>query len=246
MRLKEGQNEQATRQRLLEAAGEVFAAKGYRAATVREIIRRAGANIAAAHYHFGDKAALYAAAFRHARACTRGERPVEAAPGDRPARERLEGFVRAMFRRVLSTDRPAWAWQLMMREMAEPTGLGVLEEMVRDSIAQDFQVMAGIVREISGFAADDPRMRMCVASVIGQVLFYKHAQPIWRLLHPEQAYGQAEVEAIVRHVVQFSVGGMEAIGKTKIQNPKSKERSKAEIPDPKGGSGASLDAPHPA
>ena len=48
-----------TRQRLLEAAGQVFAEQGFRAATVRDICQRAGANIAAVNYHFGDKEALY-------------------------------------------------------------------------------------------------------------------------------------------------------------------------------------------
>ena len=54
-----------TRRQLLEAAGEVFAEAGYRDATVREICRRAGANIAAINYHFGDKEKLYAEVLRY-------------------------------------------------------------------------------------------------------------------------------------------------------------------------------------
>ena len=48
----------ATRLQLIEAAGEVFAEMGFQNATVREICRRAGANVAAVNYHFQSKEAL--------------------------------------------------------------------------------------------------------------------------------------------------------------------------------------------
>ena len=50
----------ATRDRLLMAAGEVFAEKGFDKATVREICQAANVqNIAAVNYYFGDKERLY-------------------------------------------------------------------------------------------------------------------------------------------------------------------------------------------
>src|SRR5882724_7570525 len=90
----------ATEQRLLESAGEVFAEKGFRAATIRDIIQRAGANIAAVNYHFGDKERLYAAVFRYARKCCEEQFPIGAAAGASP-RERLHAYVLSMVLRLL-------------------------------------------------------------------------------------------------------------------------------------------------
>jgi TetR/AcrR family transcriptional regulator, regulator of cefoperazone and chloramphenicol sensitivity len=53
-----------TEKRLLDAAGEVFAEFGYRAATVRQICEKAGANVAAVNYYFRDKEGLYLAVLR--------------------------------------------------------------------------------------------------------------------------------------------------------------------------------------
>ena len=50
-----------TRERLLEAAGEVFSERGYEKATVREIVKRAKTNLNAVNYHFRDKEQLYVA-----------------------------------------------------------------------------------------------------------------------------------------------------------------------------------------
>lgn len=48
----------STKERLREAAEVLFAARGYRGISVREITDRADANLAAVNYHFGSKAGL--------------------------------------------------------------------------------------------------------------------------------------------------------------------------------------------
>jgi len=66
-----------THDRLLDAAGAVFAEKGYHHATVAEICERAGANIAAVNYYFRSKDNLYVEAWREA-----FQRSVRAHPPD--------------------------------------------------------------------------------------------------------------------------------------------------------------------
>src|SRR6202795_1665253 len=98
-----------TPRRLLDPGLEVFAHEGYRGATIERICRLAGANIAAAHYHFGDKRRLYAAVFAHAERRARdGPKPdgVTGTPADR-----LRAHVTSFLRRLLDPERPAWMAQ---------------------------------------------------------------------------------------------------------------------------------------
>ena len=199
----------ATEQRLLESAGEVFAEKGFRAATIRDIIRRAGANVAAVNYHFGDKEGLYAAVFRYARACCQEKSPVTAVEGS--PRERLRAFVGALLSRMLDAGRPAWQWQLMAREMMEPTA--ALDEMVENAIKPEFRIIADIVVDATGLRRADARVRLCVNSVIGQILFYRHAQAVVTRLHPGQRFGARDLEELAGHVTSFSFAALTAIGK---------------------------------
>jgi AcrR family transcriptional regulator len=55
----------STKGRILAAAEEVFAARGFQGASTREIAARAGVNISSLHYHWESKETLYFAVFRN-------------------------------------------------------------------------------------------------------------------------------------------------------------------------------------
>jgi len=55
----------STKARILGAAEEVFAARGFTGASTREIAARAGVNISSLHYHWASKETLYVAVFRN-------------------------------------------------------------------------------------------------------------------------------------------------------------------------------------
>ncbi len=88
-----------TKARLIEAAGEEFGEKGFLAATVRAICARAGANLAAVNYHFGDKDRLYEQALLEAfRACAVGDMEPPSIGAD-PAvclREHIRRFLQSL------------------------------------------------------------------------------------------------------------------------------------------------------
>jgi len=54
----------STKARILAAAEDVFAARGFEGASTREIAARAGVNISSLHYHWASKETLYVAVFQ--------------------------------------------------------------------------------------------------------------------------------------------------------------------------------------
>jgi AcrR family transcriptional regulator len=201
-----------TRQRLLEAAGEIFAEQGFHNATVRDVCQRAGANIAAVNYHFGDKEGLYTAVLRYAHQCATEKYSPEmgvASKSDAPAEQRLQMFVRSFLRHIFDDGQPAWHGKLMSREMMEPTQ--ALEVLVKEEIRPRAELLESIVRELLGRRATPERVRLCARSIIGQCVFYHHARPVIMRLDPHQRFGPQDIERVADHVTQFSLAALQQL-----------------------------------
>ena len=193
-----------TRQRLLEAAGEIFAEHGLRQATVRDIVERAGVNVAAVNYHFGDKVGLYAAVLQHWLGAAMRKYPPDGGLGaDATGPQRLGAFIRSFLFRLLDEGVPTWHGRLMAREMADPTP-GIIDVLVKSHIQPHARLLQNIVRDLLGKAAANDIVHLCVFSIVGQCLFYRHCEPSIRLIVPGQNFGHAQVERIADHITRVA------------------------------------------
>lgn len=194
------------RTRLLDAAGEIFAEKGFSATTVREICRTAEANIAAVSYYFGDKNGLYVEAVKHAHACRFSE-PLPQWPRGTPPERKLREFIGGMLRHLLDPEQPAWNAQLMMRELAQPTAAckAITEQYIRPMTL----VLQGILREIMPRGASLERVQMTCFSVVGQCLFYRVHEPVAKELVGVQKYEQFTVDRLADHIAGFTLAALE-------------------------------------
>ncbi len=201
-----------TEQRLLDAAGELFAEQGFRGTNVRDICRRAGANIAAVNYHFGDKKGLYAAVFKYAGDCARDavQANMELDEAATPE-ERLHIFIRSLLGHFFDRSRPAWQTKLMAREMIEPTSL--LDTLIEENIRPLHARLESVIRELLGDRAEESVVVRCAFSVEGQCVFYRHSWPVISRLHPELKYGPADIERLAEHVTRFSLGALKEVKK---------------------------------
>ena len=204
-----------THRQLLEAAGEVFAEVGFRDATVREICRRAGANVAAVNYHFGDKEKLYIEVLRYAQSKALAKYPpLLGLADDAPPEEKLRAFVKSLLLRIFDKGPNSWHGKLMLREMIEPTA--ALDSLVEERIRPMAGLLWQIVGAILGCPPSDERVRMCAFSVVSQCVFYHHCRPVMARLFPEQqSPDQADIERLADHITRFSLTAIKHLPKAK-------------------------------
>ena len=200
-----------TRQRLIATAGPLFAEKGPRGVSVRDIIKPAGANVAAIHYHFGGLDHLYTECVRQAAGRCLQRVPLPDWPAGTPAAERLRGFIRTFLQRVAVDSEPAWHPRLIMREMADPTP--ACAELVREFVRPTSGVLHGILRDMLPADVSERKVVLCMFSVIGQCLHYRFARPVIRLLLGEEEFGKLDVETLTEHVCEFSLAAIRSLAR---------------------------------
>jgi TetR/AcrR family transcriptional regulator, regulator of cefoperazone and chloramphenicol sensitivity len=193
--------------RLLEAAGEEFAGKGYDATRIRAICERARANIAAVNYHFGDKKQLYLEAVLDAHRCgvDAGGEDSSPLPSLAPA-EQLRCFVHHFLSRVLAINNPDdWRNRLMLREMLHPTSAS--DVLIREAIRPKFERLEHIMRQFCP-QADDRKLNALAFSVIGQCLHYKMARTITQRLIGQEASDALDLDYLTDHITSFCLAAL--------------------------------------
>ena len=206
----------ATKDRLLAAASQLFAERGFDRTTVRDIAARAGVNVAAGNYHYGSKKALYLEVLRaqfaetrailRARGASRPEAQL-ARLSRREAVALLCARVNVMLDLLLGPP-PGLHGTLMHREMCDPSE--ALPVIVEEFIAP----MLGEMREIAAHL--EPRLdrgavERCVFSITGQALFYRFTMPAMLRMLEVPAYPRGFAARLARHITEFSLGGMERV-----------------------------------
>lgn len=199
-------SEESTRERILNAAGEVFAEQGFEGATVRAITQRAGVNVAAINYHFRDKAELYSRVILDACAAQRIADLIKA-EGIVDPRQRLRSIIFHWLQFMLTPDRPQWKRLLLAREMANPTI--ALDQLVENSIRpMRDECLKPTLRELAEDRFDEKQLRYLSGSIMGQCYYYLQSRPVLDRLYPGFEIGKPEINELADHITRFSLAAI--------------------------------------
>jgi AcrR family transcriptional regulator len=196
--------EAQARDRLLDAAEELFCENGFDKTSVRELTAAARCNIAAVNYHFGSKGRLYIEMFRRQmqRMLEKNKRIIEQVLSREDVT--LEDFIRALvsehFRAMEASDSKLAVMKLMVREVLNQHI--AKDEILGDMMGEFFGMIAeGFRRFCPELGARDMQMLIfgLDALVIHPVLFFDMYQEV---------VPDLTIDDVIEHTVRFASAGI--------------------------------------
>ena len=198
------------RERILNEAEALFAQKGYRGVTVREIIEAADCNLSAVNYYFGNKKNLYLELFR-TRWIPRSKYMHKcfieflSDQGSLTLVTLVKAIARSFLEAPLSTDELQRHYQLMAREMSQPSE--AFDLAFEQAMQPHFQELAHRFRSVIPEEMEEERLILRIQSIIGMVIHFHFARPaITRFTGHE--YDSSFKKRLVDHIIDFSLNGL--------------------------------------
>lgn len=205
------------RERLIEAAGRLFADRGYAGVSTREVAGAAGVNLSAISYHFGGKRELYRSVVEQLIADLAPRRQVlvemlthavDSADGDhRQLAAITHRFVQGVLSFMLGGEMPPWHIQLILREVNQPS-LG-FDLILNGHLNPLHDAIARLVGAATGQDPVSPASRLLTQSIIGMCLSFG---PVRSVVLARLAWDQYTPERIEQVVAVVAPAVVRALG----------------------------------
>lgn len=206
------------RDRLLNAAEELFCEHGFEGASIRDIAAAAECNIASVNYYFGGKQHLYEEVWRRHLIPMRDARisSIENVMSQSEGKPRLEELLRSFADTFIGPMVEKSARQLgtlMAREWIDqrlPANM-FFDDVVRPTMAVMHKVL---VKTCPGL--DESKVPLVVLSLAGQLTHIVHVKAILQE-HSEVNLPIFNLAEAIEHIVTFSAAGIRAYAEEKTE-----------------------------
>lgn len=196
----------STRDRILGAAEQLFAQRGFDGASLRQLTTAAGVNLAAVNYHFGSKEKLVEEVFRRRLDALNGSRMEALAQLGNDHPSTLEDVLGAYIRPALDLSHDNHG-SLFMRVLAR--AFAEHDDTLRQFLSENY---GHVMRQ---FTAEFARL---LPQLSKQELYWRIDLMTGALTHAMSGFGmiqrkgdvseQAHREQTAQHLIRFAVAGL--------------------------------------
>jgi AcrR family transcriptional regulator len=203
--------DQTTREKIFFSALFLFAEKGYRGTTVRDICRKAGAaNINSINYYFGGKEKLYRYILEYMYSEFSRRKPDY--PDNIPPEQHLKDFIFSYCEMQYTDNEYTRAFiAISNSEMTNPSPW--MKALVKKYVKQQSFDFLAVMRKLLGSSVPENIVRDCALSVGGQIIYYSFAWPVVSAVFPDHPGMGKYHPVIAEHIYEFSMAGIMAVRK---------------------------------
>ncbi len=192
------------------AAGPIFARKGFKNATVRQICDAANVNLASINYYFGDKQNLYTETVLRTREMRAQQFPQKPwVPGQSPE-QKLGHIILTLLQRLVALQTEPWQVRLIMREVLQPTEAS--RKLMKESFRPFFDSLLSVIDELIGIRLPDAQRHKIGLSIIGQCMHYRFSAEMISMMIEENEFEEHfQLDQIATHITEFSLGAIDRL-----------------------------------
>jgi len=212
-----GKTDTTARERLLEAAVDVFGKHGFEAATTRMIATAAGVNIAAIPYYFSGKEGLYQAAVAYVvekietkTGTTLQEMTALASEKQlsrESALEAVETLIGSVVNFMVGAPEAPRVARMILREQIDPSSAyDIIYSRVMSRI---INAIAEFLTVILGLSPRNARLR--AMAMMGQVMAFRVARETMVRMMGLEGYSREETEEIRSVILEHTRGVIESL-----------------------------------
>ncbi len=207
------------RDRLLDAAEELFCEHGFEGASIRDIAASAECNIASVNYYFGGKEKLYEEVWRRHLIPMRDTRIVSInkvmsqSEGQPRLEELLKAFADAFIGPMVDDNKARQFGILMAREWIDrrlPANM-FLDDVIKPTMSA---MHKALMKTCPGL--DESKVPLVVLSIAGQLVEVAHIKAIFEQ-GDEADLPMFDLTEVIEHIVKFSAAGIRAYAEDKTE-----------------------------
>ncbi|SDH03985.1 transcriptional regulator, TetR family [Vibrio xiamenensis] len=196
-----------TRQRILAAAGELFAQTGFAETTNKAIAAKAKVDLASINYHFGNRSGLYQRALATAHRQIINIDDLHALQNQALAPEqKLTQFIQLVCQRTLSE--PSWYAQILAREVLSPSSN--LAVLIDEEIQPKMAILKRLLSDVSGIPETAPELMPCLINLVApclMLLVTRNLSP-----NPLKMVHAMPPSEVIDHLSCYALAGLKAVG----------------------------------
>lgn len=209
---KKTESGKETRLRLILIAGELFAEKGFKEASIRTIAKKAKVNIAAVNYHFSSKENLYFESILYVMEKVKIiiESPILSAkknrkPSPKEISDAIYNFININVKKYLSLDIPRWYMKLILGCLMKKTP--ILQKLYQQFFHPNHTAFKALIK-MSNPKMTDRKASLWAKTIIGQIIFYAYAREPILIELGMNHFSKEFINSVIEHISNLTLLGL--------------------------------------